>query len=139
MAKIKEIFKKHEAKIALAAGLVLLAAISFEAGIMKGKTAQENPILIEKASENVKPETQIQLPAAPAAAIHVPSTSVTTDSQNSAIQKISCAFVGSKNSDIYHFPDCPSAKRIKPENLVCFKSEQDAESKGYKQDKSCIK
>lgn len=36
--------------------------------------------------------------------------------------KVDCLYVGSKNSDIYHKPDCKWAKRIKPENLICFKS-----------------
>lgn len=40
-------------------------------------------------------------------------------------------FVGSRNSDKYHFPDCSWAEKIKPENQIWFKSEQDAESHGY--------
>lgn len=42
-----------------------------------------------------------------------------------------CLFVGSKNSDKYHSPDSGSAKRIKPENIVCFGSEAEAEEAGY--------
>ncbi|NQU99696.1 MAG: hypothetical protein HQ538_03075 [Parcubacteria group bacterium] len=40
-------------------------------------------------------------------------------------------YVGSKNSDKYHPLDSGSAKRIKEENKVYFKSKEDAESKGY--------
>lgn len=40
-------------------------------------------------------------------------------------------FVGSVNSDKYHFPDCPSAKRIKEENQVWFASKEEAEKAGY--------
>ena len=36
--------------------------------------------------------------------------------------KKDCLYVASKNSNIYHKPDCKWAKRIKPENLICFKS-----------------
>ena len=43
-----------------------------------------------------------------------------------------CKYVGSKNSDKYHKPSCVWAKRIKPENLVCFSSKEEAEDKGYK-------
>jgi len=39
--------------------------------------------------------------------------------------KESCLYVGSKQSKIYHKPDCKWAKRIKPENLVCYKSEEE--------------
>lgn len=31
-------------------------------------------------------------------------------------------FVGSKNSDVYHYPNCADVKKIKPENLVKYKT-----------------
>lgn len=40
-------------------------------------------------------------------------------------------FVGSKNSDVYHYPSCSYAQKIKPENLITFESAQDAVNKGY--------
>jgi len=43
-----------------------------------------------------------------------------------------CQFVGSVNSDVYHYPDCPSAKGINPENLICFNDEKDAQAQGYR-------
>lgn len=42
-----------------------------------------------------------------------------------------CQFIGSKNSDKYHAPDSGSAKRILPENRVCFASEEEAQEEGY--------
>lgn len=42
-----------------------------------------------------------------------------------------CAFVGSKNSTKYHLPTSGSAKRIKPENLVCFTGADEAVARGY--------
>ncbi len=41
------------------------------------------------------------------------------------------AFLGSKNGTKYYRPDCPSAKRIKPENYIWFSDEQDAQLQGY--------
>ena len=41
-----------------------------------------------------------------------------------------CLYVGSKNSKTYHDPHCKYAKRIKPENQICYKSED--EVKGLK-------
>jgi len=32
----------------------------------------------------------------------------------------SCNFVGSKNSDVYHYPDCRYVKNIKSGNRICF-------------------
>ena len=46
-----------------------------------------------------------------------------------------CSYVASKNSDIYHKPECKWAKRIKPENLICFHSEEELED--YIPAKSC--
>ncbi len=42
-----------------------------------------------------------------------------------------CQFVGSKNSDKFHSPDSAPARRIKPENKVCFSSESEAMEEGY--------
>ena len=46
-----------------------------------------------------------------------------------------CLYVASKNSKVYHTPDCKWAKRIKPENLICIKSEE--ELVDYSPSKSC--
>lgn len=45
--------------------------------------------------------------------------------------------VGSVTAKKYHRPDCRFAKRIKPENLVYFKSSEEAESQGYVACKVC--
>jgi len=46
-------------------------------------------------------------------------------------------YVGSKNSDKYHYPTCRWARKIKPENLVTFKSAQEAQAAGYVPCKVC--
>ena len=51
-----------------------------------------------------------------------------TDSTNNAEKG---KYVGSKNSDKYHTLDSGSAKRIKDENKVYFKSKEEAENRGY--------
>lgn len=53
-----------------------------------------------------------------------------TDSKND------CLYVGSKNSNTYHDPDCKFAKKIKPENLVCYKT--DLEVEGLNPCKTCV-
>jgi len=50
--------------------------------------------------------------------------------------KEDCLYVGSKNSETYHKPDCKWAKKIKPENLICYKSE--SEVKDLKPCKTCL-
>lgn len=41
-------------------------------------------------------------------------------------------FVGSLQSDKYHYPTCRWAKEIKPENEIWFKNAEDAKAHGYK-------
>lgn len=47
------------------------------------------------------------------------------------------AYVGNKNSDIFHHPDCSRVKKIKPENIVLFESRADALGKKVKPCKVC--
>ncbi|MCK4823312.1 nuclease, partial [bacterium] len=46
-------------------------------------------------------------------------------------------YVGSINSDKYHYPWCYWAGQINPENEIWFTSKSDAESKGYVACKVC--
>jgi endonuclease YncB( thermonuclease family) len=46
-------------------------------------------------------------------------------------------FVGSKNSDVYHYPDCPHAQNIKEENKIWFEDAQDAVNHGYRPCEVC--
>lgn len=46
-------------------------------------------------------------------------------------------FVGSINSDKYHYPSCEWAKKIKPENQIWFSSPEEAKEAGYKPCKVC--
>jgi len=47
------------------------------------------------------------------------------------------SYVGSINSDKYHYPDCEWAQKIKPENEVWFSSPEEAQKAGYKPCKVC--
>lgn len=134
--RIKEMWIKHEPKIVLAAGFILVAVLSFEAGILKGQKSQEKPIIIEKpAVSSVQRDNIIQdAPQAQKTALEA-SNALEVDSKPVE----NCAFVGSKNSNKYHLPTCQFAKRIKPENITCFKDKIEAESKGYLPDKGCVK
>lgn len=46
-------------------------------------------------------------------------------------------YVGSINSDKYHYPDCRWAENIKPENEIWFSSTEDAEEQRYVPCKTC--
>ena len=46
-------------------------------------------------------------------------------------------YVGSKKSDKYHYPSCRWAKKIRPYNLVTFRSAKEAQEAGYVPCKIC--
>jgi len=46
-------------------------------------------------------------------------------------------FVGSKKSDVYHYPNCRYVKTILPENIIWFTSAEDARAHGYRPCKVC--
>jgi len=125
---IKNFWHKYEEKVVLILGFVLACAISFEAGILKGSEIKENPLIIKKPIENNTTNLSSE-------------SKENTEKSKEKIPSVDkqCVFVGSKNSNKYHTPECRWAKNIKPENLVCFFSEDDAKSKGYLPDKNCIK
>ena len=56
-----------------------------------------------------------------------------------SIAKPACEdrYVGSKNSDKFHYPECKWARKIKEENQIWFNSRQEAINKGYVPCKVC--
>lgn len=136
-SKIKKFCQDYEVKIVLILGFILVAVISFEFGLIQGKKGQDKPLIIEKtvASQNI--DAQAASASTPQAQNSAPDAKITPTSNN--IPPSNCTFVGSKNSNKYHLPTCRFAKLIKPANLVCFASVQDAVAKGYQPDKGCVK
>jgi len=128
--KIASFWLKYETKIVLISGFILVSVVAFEFGLMQGQKWQQKPLIIEKMAvqETPKGETVNVAVADQKAA----------QGANLALKK-DCAYVGSKNSNKYHLPTCQWVKRIKPENVVCFKSAEEAVVKNYLPDKGCIK
>jgi len=136
MERIKDFIKKYEIKIVLILGFLLVAGLSFEVGFIQGKKIENVPLIVEKApqSSKNKPESSQNQKS-------VTDTNYAKSSLESSSKTLpkNCTYVGSKNSNKYHLPTCRWAKQIKPENIVCFKSAEDAKSKNYLPDKNCIK
>lgn len=128
LKKINDFWLKYEIKIVLILGFVLVATISFEGGYLKGKSLKNDSIVVEKAA---------------AEAQNCESSVVTTNTgqmgSNTQNSKKECLFVASKNSNKYHTAGCTWAKRIKPENIVCFSSKEEATKTGRQPDATCIK
>ena len=137
---MKSFWLEHESKIVLCFGLILVAAVSFEFGFVQGGKNKSAAIVIEKPLQG----SQAGLGQ---------GSGATIDSSDPQAQKASeregvtpgaipvangnCAFVGSKNSNKFYPPNCSYAKRIKPENVICFTSAQEAISQGRTQSAGC--
>ena len=130
--KIKQFFLQNEQKIVLVIGFILVAAISYQFGVLQGQKWQQKPLIIEKPAstpsggETAKIEASESSKEASIGSSGTPGATQSTAGTNMA----NCAYVGSKNSDKFYVPTCSFAKRVKPENLVCYKSEQEALAKG---------
>ncbi len=124
-----DFFRRERERLIVFSAVLLVGMVSFEAGFLAGGSTVALPLVIEKPAKAAVSEQgrvagvsgeangDISFAAAPSAK--------------------ECAFVGSRNSTLYHLPTCASAKRIKPENIVCFVSAEDAAARGYKP--GCLK
>ena len=64
------------------------------------------------------------------------TTTISSD-ETTTTQTMIGQFVGSKNSDVYHYPNCSYAKKIKEENKIWFNSIEEATAAGYRPCKKC--
>jgi len=132
--EIKEFWLKYEQKIILLFGLILVAAVSFEMGVLKGENYQKSPLIIEKPADcNNTPNATQDSQKTQNLTSEKPSTTIGEEVPKN------CQFVASKTSDKYHKSTCGWAKRIKAENKVCFATEQEAIDKGLKRAGCCFK
>lgn len=65
-------------------------------------------------------------------------TGFMTHQTNIAAQSEKGTYVGSVESDKYHYPGCRWAKNINPENEIWFKTIEEAQNKGYKPCGTCF-
>jgi hypothetical protein len=134
--QIKDFFIKYEYKIVLAVAFCLIAAISYQFGLLQGQKWQQKPLIIEKPSDIAQGQESVNLVNSESqGATKTVSTSSIAGKTTTTPNTTSCAFVGSKNSNKFYLPTCSYAKRVKPENLVCFKSAEEATGQGRTESK----
>ena len=139
----KDFFLKNEQKMVLIVAFCLISAISYEFGVLQGQKWQQKPLIIEKpANISEEQKTSNSGNSEPSGVVlgatsqaTVGNTGSATDMVNLPAGKAGCAFVGSKNSNKFYPPTCSYAKRIKPENVVCFKSAEEAIRQGRTESK----
>ena len=137
--KIKELFLKYEQKIVLIIAFCLISAISYEFGVLQGQKWQQKPLIIEKPANISEEQKSLNLTNSGASGTAQTATSqAVATSTGSTTNTTGCAYVGSKSSNKFYLPTCQWAKSIKPENVVCFKSAEEAIGQGRTESK-CTK
>lgn len=128
--RIVEQFKKlsgYLGKLWLGIAFLLVAVLSFEAGVLKEALEEPKPLIL--AAPNVLSPVAVPERIGGTKSVALPKpTDVNTVS---VTEQDGCMLVGSKNSNKYHAPTSRCAKQIKPENRVCFASIEAATAKGY--------
>ena len=116
----------NEKKIVLSIALILIVLLSFTFGIMKGRGISQEPLVIS-------------LPENPPIIINSEKFLEKEVGELSKIKEIenTCLYVGSQKGSKYYPPTCSYAKKVTPENLRCFASDEDAVEKGYTKSTSC--
>lgn len=144
--------KNNQEKLFLALGFILVLCAGFFSGYFYSQDKIENwKVVVEKPDENCKRLFNADFVSDSSSIKNEPSTAQNSANSSGAketedsssketnLQNKTGMFVASKNSTIYHKPDCKYAKQIKEENKVWFKSAEEAEKAGYKPDKNCFK
>ncbi|MBU1292260.1 hypothetical protein KKH07_02155 [Patescibacteria group bacterium] len=115
LSYFKETVKKNESDILLTITIVLVALISFGAGLFIDFSEDNQSIVIQQPTASIQQSL--------AGTCESSSAKATADKEG--------IFVGSVNSNKYHWPDCPSAKKIAEQNQIWFNSEQEAQNANY--------
>jgi len=136
---IKEFFLKNEQKMVLVIAFCLISAVSYEFGVLQGQKWQQKPLIIEKPANISEEQKSPNLTNSRASGTAQVSTSQATASNTGSVANTTnCAYVGSKSSNKFYLPTCQWAKSIKPENVICFKSAEEAIGQGRTESK-CTK
>ena len=128
-AKVKNWFLPREGELFLAAVTILVAAVSFGLGRLSALKSEKFPIQFI-GSQNQAGAGVVPLLSGETAK----SDKSSKTSPTPAGEKL---YVGSKNGEVYHFPWCSGAQRMKEANKIFFSSREEAEKAGYRPAANC--
>lgn len=133
--------ENYKTEIFWALTIILVSLVSFGAGYLTASKNSRPPIIIQNP-----PAASIQQGIAPTAekkstsdSGREQSTEKKQELKNAEPTKKQGQFVGSVNGNKYHLPNCPSAKKIMPQNQIWFDSEEEAQKAGYVKCGNCGK
>ncbi|MBL7053456.1 MAG: hypothetical protein ISS02_02265 [Candidatus Portnoybacteria bacterium] len=117
ISNLKQLVKKNSVDIILIVTIILVALISFGIGYLIASQTENQSIIIQNPSNTYS------------ASINQSSVPLQNELEKQTTGQGS--FMGSINSNKYHWPDCSFAKRISEENQIWFSSEEEAQNAGY--------
>ena len=134
-----DFLKNNQEKIFLFLGFILV----FFTGVLSSyfylqEQDNKNSIVIQDASQDCRDlfnENKYIISNNSNSSTQVKGEQSKSDNPN--LQNKTGMFIASKNSKIYHSPDCQYVKRIKEENKIYFKSAEEARDRGYSSH-SCV-
>ena len=135
--------KNNQEKLLLLLGFILVFSAGFSSGyfFLQEQDGNEYNITIEEPSQDCKDLFNAE-PIKEYIEIESDSSNQVKGEQSKSdsvnLQNKTGIFVASKNSKIYHLPDCQYVKRIKDANKIWFKSAKEAGERGYSPH-SCVK
>jgi len=132
--KIKSYFLKNEKDFFIVSIIIIISLISFGLGRLYQIEISREPLMIEwyDLDENQSNNLPVFLKEN-----ETKGESGSISNIGNQISDNEAKLVASKNGGRYHYPWCPSAKTIKPENLVTFNSIQEARAAGYTPAANC--
>lgn len=127
-------WKQHRHRAAQATAALLLFAAGWQTGLVMSPYYAASPIVFQEspatpAGANMgSAQDLVTLQEQIAGTVIIspkPSIGESTPPATTGL------FVGSKNSNLYHHKDCPSAKQIKKENQIWWPDAESAQAAGF--------
>ncbi len=129
VSRLTRLIFGYKERLFIFIGVVFASALAYQAGVLQSSMYQSEPLVISLPAV-AAPIVLEKEDVSKAPSLSSGLQRVVSEGKNMGLLK-ECVFVGSRNSNKYHLPTCAPAKRIKPENKVCFASKEDAEKRGY--------
>jgi hypothetical protein len=115
--------------------LITLLGLVYYVGYLQGQQQGNDPVVLSCTDQQL---SELAIPLAALAAptqetVHIQTKPAVIQTATEALITSSQQgkYVGSKNGTKYYLPNCSTVKRIKPANLLWFRSEEDAQLQGY--------
>ena len=134
--------KDNQNDIILVIGVILISLISFGAGRLTAPDMAKEPIKIDESQvANIsqtflKPDDQTDNTVNSANSVNQSSAENQSSNQQNQVNinlpQKQGQFVASKSGKNYYWPWDSTVQRIKPENLIWFATEAQAQAAGYK-------